>query len=82
MAGAVGDDMSFDGITDQGQVADHIQQFVPGGFIGEPQFQVVQISSAFDLHIVPSKGLGQPVHFFFRHFFVDDHDGIIDIAAL
>ena len=41
MSRTVGNDMGLDGVSDQGEVAHNIEQFVAGRFIRETQFQVI-----------------------------------------
>ena len=63
MSGPVGNHMSLNRITDQCQVANYIQQFMPGRFIRKPELQVIEVPATFYFHILTSECFRKPVHF-------------------
>jgi hypothetical protein len=52
VSGTIGNDMRLDRKSYQSKISNHIQEFVTGRFIGDPQFQVVQVSFAFYFNLV------------------------------
>ena len=78
----VGNDVCFDGIANQGQVSNHIQQLVACGLVGKPEFKVIEVALAFDFNLIFFEDAGQPAHFLFCNRLVHDYDGIVDVSAL
>src|ERR1700754_1477238 len=81
VTGPVGDDMPLDREADKSQVANDVQQLVPGRLIGKAQFQVVEITFAFDLYLIAFEGFCKTTHLFGRNRFVYHYDSVVDVTA-
>ncbi len=82
VSGTRSNDSSFNGFTDQSKIADDIQQFMAGTFVGPYQRFVVNVSQQLGIHVRDSHDVGQLVIVFLGHFTFVDNDGIVQIATL
>ena len=55
---------------------------MPCRFIGEAEFDVVQITFTFYLNFISPEDLIQPLHLVIIYGLIDNHDSIIDITSL
>ena len=76
-----GDDTALDGLADQSQVADYVQQFVAGAFVGPYQRFVVDVTQLFGIHVRHAHYVGELVVSILRHFALVDNDGVVQVAA-
>ena len=76
-----GDDTALDGLADQSQVADYVQQFVAGAFVGPYQRFVVDVTQLFGIHVRHAHYVGKLVVSILRHFALVDNDGVVQVAA-
>jgi len=81
MSGPVGNDMGFDGKTNQGEVSYNIQEFMSGRLIGEAQLKVVQIAFAFYFNFIFFEDAGESAHFFFSNWLVYYNNGVVDVST-
>ena len=76
------DDASLDGLANQSQVADDVEQFMTGGLIVPHQRNVVDVAQLGSIHVGNSHDIGQLVVVFLRHLAFINHDGIVQVATL
>ena len=75
-------DASLDRLTYQRQIANYVEQFVTGTFIGPYQRFVIDVTQLFSIHVRNSHHIGQFIEVFLRHLAFVDYDSIVQIASL
>lgn len=72
-----GNDTSLDRLANQSQVADNVQQFVAGAFVGPYQRFVVDVTQLFGVHVRHAHYVGKLVVGILRHFTLIDNNGVV-----
>ena len=75
MSGSSGNNMGLQGLTQQGQISNHIKQFMPGRLIAVVKFEVIQYAILH--HINPGflKKVCEAVEILLRNYPVHKHYG-------
>ena len=82
MARSGSDDVALDGFADEGEVANHVEQFVSCGLVGVGQRLVVYVAQFADAFVRQTQFVSDAIELCLRHFAVVDDDGVIEVAPL
>ncbi len=81
MPRSVGNDMCLERKSYQGKVAYYIEELMPGRFIWEPEFKIVQYSLFTNLNVVFIKNLRNPFNLVVGYGFINNHYSVVNVAA-
>ena len=77
VAGACRNDASTQGFAYQGQVTNHVDQFVTSRFVVEHQWLRVEVTQLLHVHVRNLHHVGQPVQRFLRDLLVVNNNCIV-----